>query len=219
MNSSQFKSELCKTRLFRAKLSPDADEQAMIASLFSEIKSDLPRKGLASGFESHKKYMSEFREKWGHSWPSIESLKKINKFAGDDRIIDAGCGRGLWSALLFLSKKTVVAIDNFENPMYKAESCLVTPVQAEAELWIEKNGNPEDVLFMSWPPCWGDMASSCLAAHHGSKLIYIGEPWGGCTADDDFFDMLDNGWNMVGNYPMKNFQGINDHLILCVRKD
>jgi hypothetical protein len=218
MNSSQLKLELCKKRLLKAKWSPDADDQAMIASLLSEINSDIPRRIRTSEIDLQKKYRSEFREKWGHSWPSYESLRKISKFVGEGRVIDAGCGRGLWSALLFLSKKRVVAIDNFENPIYKAENCLVTPIQAEAEEWIEMFGGPDDVLFMSWPPHWGDMASSCLSAHRGSKLIYIGEGWGGCTADDEFFDMLDKGWNVVGEYPMENFQGIEDSLSLCIRK-
>jgi hypothetical protein len=58
----------------------------------------------------------------------------------------------------------------------------------------------DNVLFLCWPPGWGDtMASDALAAFEaagGDRLVYIGELKGGKTGDDAFFDALAAGWRL-----------------------
>ncbi|WP_280383081.1 hypothetical protein [Nocardia wallacei] len=55
-----------------------------------------------------------------------------------------------------------------------------------------------DMLFLCWPPGWGNaMASEALAAFEaagGDRMVYIGEPKGGKTGDDAFFDALAARW-------------------------
>jgi hypothetical protein len=64
----------------------------------------------------------------------------------------------------------------------------------EAEL------NGDSVLLLCWPPGWGDpMASKALEmfeARGGRQLIYVGEPKGGKTGDDAFFDRLHGRWSL-----------------------
>ncbi|MCX4091879.1 SAM-dependent methyltransferase [Nocardia sp. alder85J] len=61
------------------------------------------------------------------------------------------------------------------------------------------------VLLLCWPPGWGSpMASRALArfaAAGGADVVYIGEPRGGRTGDDAFFEMLGTGWELTGADP------------------
>ncbi|WP_433663054.1 hypothetical protein ACQPW1_13510 [Nocardia sp. CA-128927] len=68
-------------------------------------------------------------------------------------------------------------------------------------------GEPQSecVLFLCWPPGWGDpMASRALHAFEqagGGRLIFIGEPKGGKTGDDAFFDQLATSWSLEKQDP------------------
>jgi hypothetical protein len=58
----------------------------------------------------------------------------------------------------------------------------------------------DSVLFLCWPPGWGNtMASDVLAAYEsagGERLVFIGEPKGGKTGNDAFFDALSDRWQL-----------------------
>lgn len=56
--------------------------------------------------------------------------------------------------------------------------------------------HPDRVLLLCWPPYDNPFAADALRAFQGDTLIYIGEGTGGCCADDDFFDLLDE-WEEV----------------------
>ena len=62
------------------------------------------------------------------------------------------------------------------------------------------DGRSDYVLFLCWPPGWGsEMASQALTDFEkfgGDRLIFIGEPKGGKTGDDAFFDALSAGWKL-----------------------
>ena len=48
----------------------------------------------------------------------------------------------------------------------------------------------EEVLVISWPPFGDSVAVRALRAFQGKWLVYLGEDRHGCTADDDFFALL-----------------------------
>jgi hypothetical protein len=91
--------------------------------------------------------------------------------------------------------------DRFENVSFPRAGC-------QEDVWYRVGGLDElrsadrsdCVLFLCWPPGWGDtMASNALAAFEqagGRRLIYIGEPRGGKTGDDAFFDALSARWSV-----------------------
>jgi hypothetical protein len=58
-------------------------------------------------------------------------------------------------------------------------------------------GQSDYVLFLCWPPGWGNaMAVDALAAFEkagGERLIFMGQPKGGMTGNDAFFDALSAG--------------------------
>lgn len=49
-------------------------------------------------------------------------------------------------------------------------------------------------LFLCWPPYNGAMAIEAVRAYQGDTVVYIGESYGGCTADDDFFTLMGEGY-------------------------
>jgi hypothetical protein len=59
----------------------------------------------------------------------------------------------------------------------------------------------ENVLFLCWPPGWGNaMVADALAAFEksgGERLIFMGHPKGGMTGNDAFFDALSAGWALA----------------------
>lgn len=66
-------------------------------------------------------------------------------------------------------------------------------------------------LFLCWPPM-SDMAAQCLEHYAGNTLVYIGEGDGGCTADETFFEMLEEGWHEVASHKPLQWDGIHDYI-------
>jgi len=60
------------------------------------------------------------------------------------------------------------------------------------------------------------MASDTLRQFRGDTLIYIGEGEGGCTADDMFFDRLDE-WKHIETIDIPQWDGIYDRLSVYQR--
>ena len=62
-------------------------------------------------------------------------------------------------------------------------------------------------------------ASDCLKNYKGNDLIYIGEGSGGCTGDEQFFELLDAEWDGVDNdVNIPKYEGLHDYLYYFRRK-
>jgi hypothetical protein len=60
------------------------------------------------------------------------------------------------------------------------------------------------------------MARSALSGYleeGGRTLAFIGEGEGGCTADDEFFRLLETG-EEVESIPLPQWDGLHDHLTI-----
>ncbi|MFF0493610.1 hypothetical protein ACFYTQ_31710 [Nocardia sp. NPDC004068] len=117
-----------------------------------------------------------------------------------------GAGRGYWAAQLAAAGVAVAAFD--AEPPDRVENLSFRATPDQPDVWYPVDGldrlgrtGPDDVLFLCWPPGWGNpMASLALAEFEstgGHTLVYIGEPKGGKTADDAFFDGLARRWELV----------------------
>ena len=62
------------------------------------------------------------------------------------------------------------------------------------------------------------MAAESLATYKGDCLVYVGEGFGGCTADDDFFMSLDDGWELVKEIQILQWFGMHDTMMVYERK-
>ncbi len=145
---------------------------------------------------------------YAYAVPSPETIEWISMFCAGRRVVELGAGRGYWAAQLAHANIDVSAYDY--EPPDKTENVSFTSGGHQEDVWYEvgslddferdKVGWSDYVLFLCWPPGWGNtMASEALAAFEksgGSRLVFIGEPKGGMTGDDAFFDGLSSNWRL-----------------------
>ncbi len=146
---------------------------------------------------------------YAYAIPSPETLDWMNAFTAGQQVVDLGAGRGYWAAQMASAGMSVKAYD-FEPPD-KVENISFPRAGEQADVWhpvgdlgvFEQDAadGSEKVLFLCWPPGWGNtMASEALAAFEmsgGKRLIFMGQPRGGMTGDDAFFDALSAGWELA----------------------
>lgn len=141
---------------------------------------------------------------YAYAIPSPETIGWISQFAGSLPIIELGAGRGYWAGQMSRAGMVVRAYEL--DPPDKADNVSFPQVPGQKDVWypVESlevdrvNSWSDHVLFLCWPPGWGNtMASDALARFEnagGQRMIYIGEPKGGKTGDDAFFEALSARW-------------------------
>lgn len=84
--------------------------------------------------------------------------------------------------------------------------------------------HPDSTLFLCWPP-QGSLAyrGTCpgyraLRLYKGDRVVYVGEPKGGVTGCDQFFDLLDAEWEEEKIIRIPRYMGLHDQLISYLRK-
>lgn len=143
---------------------------------------------------------------YAYAIPSPGTMEWISSFCAGHRVLELGAGRGYWAAQLARDGLVVNAyeleppdaLENVSFPQAVGQDDVWHSVRSMAELRYE--GLADRVLFLCWPPGWGNpMASEALAAFEsagGERLVYIGEPKGGKTGDAAFFDALASRWKL-----------------------
>ncbi|MEV6563032.1 hypothetical protein AB0M22_45460 [Nocardia sp. NPDC051756] len=140
--------------------------------------------------------------------PSPETIDWMSRFCDGRSVVELGAGRGYWAAQLANAGVDVRAYDS--EPPDRIENVSFRRAEGQTDVWHsvgdldEFAARPSDgsseVLFLCWPPGWGNsMASDALAAFGaagGERVIYVGEPKGGKTGDDAFFDALLADWEL-----------------------
>jgi hypothetical protein len=146
---------------------------------------------------------------YAYAIPSPETLDWMAAFCAGRQVVELGAGRGYWAAQMARSGMRVEAYDS--EPPDQVENVSFPRAGEQADVWHrvgdlgEFEGaavdRSEHMLFLCWPPGWGNtMASEALAAFEesgGRRLIFMGQPRGGMTGDDAFFDALAAGWELA----------------------
>ncbi|MFC8385853.1 hypothetical protein [Nocardia sp. NPDC057272] len=148
------------------------------------------------------------QETYAYAVPSPGTLDWIERIVGGRGLCEVGAGRGYWAAMLAANGLNVVAFDS-EPPQLTANPSFpgapgrrdawhqVDGLEQLAEGW-ELRALGDRVLFLCWPPGWEDpMSAQTLnnyVAAGGNRVIYIGEPKGGKTGSNQFFDQLSADW-------------------------
>ena len=145
---------------------------------------------------------------YAYAIPSPETVEWVSQFCSGLPIVEIGAGRGYWAAQL---SSVGLAIDAYDvEPPDKIENISFPRTAGQLHVWhavgdldevvSRMNRESDHVLFLCWPPGWGNsMASEALASFEkagGERLVYIGEPKGGKTGDDAFFDALSTRWKL-----------------------
>ncbi|MGY4101264.1 hypothetical protein ACW2Q0_17170 [Nocardia sp. R16R-3T] len=143
---------------------------------------------------------------YAYAVPAPETVLWMREFSLGRKVFELGAGRGYWARQLADVDVPVCAYDseppasttNVSFPAVRGQANEWYPVEALARFESDLDG--DGVLFMCWPPGWNDpMASTALEefeSRGGHRLIYVGEPMGGKTGDDKFFDGLAARWTL-----------------------
>jgi len=143
---------------------------------------------------------------YAYAIPAPETIKWISDFCESRPIVELGAGRGYWANQL---SRLGLTIDAYEvEPPDTTENISFPRAAGQVDVWHSVRSLGEfhlddragHVLFLCWPPGWGNtMASSALSAFEqagGDRLVYVGEPKGGKTGDEAFFDALSEDWTL-----------------------
>lgn len=139
------------------------------------------------------------------------------EFEGD-KIIEVGAGSGWLSYNLQQRGLNVIPVDcNLSDNHYNFKKLYTNIVDDKAEDFILKN--KYDTILMCWPDLGSDFAHTILDRMPKNKnLIYIGESEGGCTANDDFFELLNSKCTLLEDKTkriqrhVKQWAGIHDQI-------
>ena len=78
---------------------------------------------------------------------------------------------------------------------------------------------PDRNLLTVWPCYDNPWAYDALNAFSGEYVCYVGEGSGGCTATDDFHELLDTKFNEVQvDATVPQFWGVHDYLSVWHRR-
>lgn len=144
-----------------------------------------------------------------YSWavPGEDVLLYLSNFCD---IVEIGAGNGYWASLLHDEGVTVHASD-IDPPEE-------THHDVEKEDFYQSSPDLSDrAVMLIWPPYDTRLAED-VAREGPAHLLYVGEPRGGCTANDGFFDVLKRRYGLVATIDIPSYVGVNDQFYHYVRK-
>lgn len=157
-----------------------------------------------------------YREKMtkSFSWaiPTEEAIKAIAEL---EPIVEIGAGTGYWGWLLRQCGAHVKLYDRKPKKNYWIEGMWTGVIEG-----TERNAKryPDHALMLCWPLYDHPMAFKCLERYKGDTVIYVGESYGGCTADDAFHKMLGERFAQVTEIEIPRWYGIKDAVEIWKRK-
>jgi len=134
-------------------------------------------------------YRSAYIQLMGYSLVCRSWVRPLAEFIGSRKVLEIMSGTGALAKALRDEGTDIIATDDYS---WKATFAgQWTKVEKRSALSaIKKYGKSVDFIIMSWPYL-DDMALKSLekmrTVNPDCRLIYIGEPMGGCNADNSFF--------------------------------
>lgn len=150
-------------------------------------------------------------------WTWIEPMAK---WIGKRKVLEVMAGGGWLAKALHEKQVDIVATDD-HSWKEKFKWDLQHPVEELTAIdAIEKYGSRSDILIMAWPYMNSDGFNAIKAwnrVNPGGLIIYVGEPPGGCTADESFFEhfkQIENSdFQRISN-KYRTWHGLHDSIIL-----
>ena len=201
---------------------------AMSEMISIEVEKKQPL-GLTTTYLLYCGALLELRRYYSFAIPTHEAIETIKKYSP---ICEMGAGSGYWAKLLTEAGADVIAYDTvvpFEIKSYAEREDLMEQ-GVECNRWIRRLHFPVQhcdeefippanrTLFICWPPYDEPMANDILNRYQGDTLVYIGEGPGEACADDNFFETLEEHWEIIDNAQIPRFYGIRDYLDIYQRK-
>lgn len=144
-------------------------------------------------------------------------------------VLELCCGSGYLGSILKENGLNVICTDNNawknDDPVHGHGNFFQKPYTEIEEIdaleAIEKYKDKADVIILSWPEYESELAARVLekCLEYNISMIYIGERYGGCTGDDEFFDIMEERCNerFISDSYIP-FPGIHDNIYLVTKK-
>jgi len=146
-----------------------------------------------------------------------ENVERILEFSRN--ILSIGAGNGYNEMLLFRAGADIIATDpkggardNFG--FLENEWCVIE----EMDHTDAMKAYPDRTIFLCWPYMSAMAWDMTKMMKSGQKLIYIGERYGGCTASDEFFDELEENFELEQIVYIPQWQYIRDDMRFFTKK-
>ncbi len=139
----------------------------------------------------------EYIKRAGFTYLAWNWIKPLAKFLDGKICLEVMAGSGALSYALKNQGAHIITTDSMEWHEYECEysywkSNLYTYMEKlDALEAIEKYGKQIDILIMSWPYMDNtayQVIKKLNEVNSNALVLYIGEDYYGCTADDEFFD-------------------------------
>jgi hypothetical protein len=127
------------------------------------------------------------------------------------RVIDPLAGTGYWAYLLQQMGVDVIASD-----IHPPERTWTHVEVADAAAAVA--GMSDRTLLLSWPPHRRPAGTRVLRAFPGSRVIYLGEDFGGCCGTAAMFDLLRDEWGEVAEHTPIQWPGSHDYVTVFDRR-
>jgi hypothetical protein len=172
----------------------------------------------AGWFNSHK-IREEYIRQYSFAILTPDTIEEIRPYGP---ILEVGAGTGYWAYELTRAGVSVLATDpeplhhhGCHNP-YPFQKHWCTVKKQTAASAIRKN--PDMNVLTVWPEYNASWTGKMLEKYTAKHLIYVGEPAGGCTGDDNFHQQLETRFELVKQIDIPQFFGIHDYLYILQNK-
>ena len=162
--------------------------------------------------------------RWGYANLGPDALGHLVASTIEGGMVEIGAGTGYLSALLAGKGVDVVAADlgrelssEIANAYHSRTGVFFDVLHGGPELAARF---PRRTLLLAWPPHQDPMAMRTLhefTVAGGASLAYVGEPDGGCTADEAFHEALSTQWVRTSCVPTARWPGARDDLFVYRR--
>lgn len=181
-----------------------------------EWKELLSQRGWPTGENWGKR--DHFRH--GISW-HVPTQSLVNLLVSLSPIVSVGAGFAYTESLVLQNGGDIIATDltpGPENKWCREGKAYMEIEELEAAAAVSKYRNRN--VFMAWPPYDDPMALHVAERMGGGKfLVFVGEDYGGCTGNDDFFHYLTKEFQSLEvDATIPSWHGIYDHVYVYKKK-
>jgi hypothetical protein len=177
--------------------------------LLDEWKKDTPE-WMSEEMRERVSKMTKWRKSHAFGVPSQDALIEIARYVKGEKVLSVASGNGYWEYLLKSIGVDIIATDPGIGGYGEYWTRTYTKVEKMDALEAIKNHEQRNVLFICWPLARGTMAFDALACFKGSYCVYIGEKKGGMTATWEFFEEVDENWDIEKRVKLPSWPSLAD---------
>jgi len=185
----------------------------LIENTFSTKKNRLPRNVSHSNLQNYELRLKYVKYNFCIlSDKFLLDLKKMVEKFEMSKIIELSCGAGWFS--YWMKKYGIPITDSVDNKSWGRVFSYLPNITVGDSVDVVKENADTDLYILSWPYMDTVAAEVWKEMRTGQYLLYIGEGYGGCTANNEFHDLISDyvvreAYTFFENF--LSFETIHDH--------